>query len=57
MNNYYEPDTVRCQAIKNDGKRCTFIGTHSNGGKVLCERHHQMHVAMTAPVKTKEVKK
>lgn len=56
MTRTYEPDKVQCQAKKQDGQRCSYIGTHSNGGKVLCERHHQLHVAMTAAIK-KEIKK
>ena len=31
----FEPDNVQCQHPKKDGKRCTYTGTHSNGGKVL----------------------
>ena len=54
--NYYEPDAVRCQAVTNSGTRCTYTGTHSNGGKVLCERHHQLVMAMKAPVKKEKWK-
>ena len=52
----FEPDTVQCQQKKKDGQRCTFIGSHSNGGKVLCERHHQLVMAMKAPVKKEKGK-
>ena len=41
----YEPDRVQCQAITSEGKRCTQIARHSNGGKVLCPRQHLMVVA------------
>ena len=40
-NGSYEEDRVQCTAERQDGKRCTQIGTHSNGGGVLCDRHHQ----------------
>ncbi len=35
----YEQDKFQCQVIKKDGKRCTQIARHSNGGKLLCPRH------------------
>lgn len=37
----YELDRLQCTASRQDGTRCTRIGTHGNGGGVLCERHHQ----------------
>jgi hypothetical protein len=40
--NHYEEDRLQCTAKKQDGTRCTRIGTHGNGGGVLCERHHGM---------------
>ena len=45
MRHTNEPDRIQCQAIKRDKKRCTQIARHSNGGKVLCPRHHLMMVA------------
>ncbi len=53
MSRNYEPDRVRCQAIKTDGQRCSLIARHSNGGKALCPRHHQLWVAMNAFIKAK----
>ena len=39
----YETDRVQCQAVTQRGnKRCTLIATHSDGGKVYCERHMQI---------------
>lgn len=38
----YEEDRVQCQGVRQDGKRCTCIGTHSDGGNVYCERHMQI---------------
>ncbi len=46
--NAYELDKLQCTAKKQDGKRCTRIATHGNGGGVLCERHHQMYLAKKA---------
>lgn len=40
-NGSYEEDRMQCTAKRQDGKRCTRIGTYSNGGGVLCETHHQ----------------
>ncbi len=51
LNYTNEPDRVQCQAKKKDGTRCTQIARHSNGGKVLCPRHHAM------VIKAKELKK
>jgi hypothetical protein len=43
MNNHYEDDRIQCQAkSEKTKKRCSLIGTHSDGGKVLCERHVQI---------------
>jgi hypothetical protein len=43
MNNHYEDDRIQCQAMSDKTKRrCSLIGTHSDGGKVLCERHVQI---------------
>jgi hypothetical protein len=42
MNYNRELDRCQCQALKTDGKRCTLIARHSNGGKALCPRHHAM---------------
>lgn len=44
----YETDRVQCQAVTDKKVRCTRIGTHSDGGKVLCERHAQMARAKRA---------
>lgn len=55
----YEPDRVQCQALTNHGKRCTYIATHSDGGKALCERHIQIarrDRANKAPIERKEPK-
>lgn len=41
MSYSYEQDKLQCTAITDKRTRCTRIGTHSNGGGVLCERHHQ----------------
>lgn len=49
----YEEDKVQCSAITNGKKRCRLIGTHSNGGAVLCERHHQMKVKSKEKAKCK----
>ena len=39
----HEMDKVQCQAVSTKTKkRCTLIGTHSDGGKVLCDRHIQI---------------
>ena len=46
--NCYEEDRLQCTAQTDTKKRCTRIATHDNGGKVLCERHHQMHLAKKA---------
>jgi len=40
-NGSYEEDRVQCTAKRQDGTRCTRIGTFSNGGGVLCKTHHQ----------------
>jgi hypothetical protein len=50
----WEEDRLQCQAVGTNKKRCSRIGTHSNGGKVLCETHHQ--IATRKPV-CKEKKK
>ena len=39
-----EPDRLQCVETTDRGTRCTRIATHSNGGKVLCERHHQIAI-------------
>lgn len=57
MNYRLEPDRIQCQAKKQDGHRCTSIGTHSDGGKVLCSRHLQLarrDRANAQPVKGKK---
>lgn len=57
MNYRLEPDRIQCQAKKQDGHRCTSIGTHSDGGKVLCSRHLQLarrDRANAQPVKEKK---
>ena len=46
--NCYEEDRLQCTAQTDTKKRCTRIATNDNGGKVLCERHHQMHLAKKA---------
>ena len=38
MNQHYEDDRIQCQAMSDKTKRrCSLIGTHSDGGKVLCD--------------------
>jgi len=52
--NSYEPDKLQCAALTQEKKRCTRIGTHSNGGKVLCTEHHQIYMrdkANAQPIK------
>ncbi len=44
MNRSYEQDKCQCQAMTQQKKRCARIATHSAGGKVLCEKHHQMAI-------------
>ena len=40
----YDDDKIQCTATTQNGKRCTRIGTHGNGGKhVLCELHHGLY--------------
>lgn len=60
MSRTYEPDRIQCQAISpKTKKRCTLIATHSDGGKVLCERHLQIarrDRANNIPVERKEKK-
>ncbi len=41
MRHGHEDDNLQCTAMRQDGTRCTRIGTHGNGGGVLCETHHQ----------------
>ena len=57
MNQHYEDDRIQCQAMSDKtGKRCSLIGTHSDGGKVLCERRVQIarrDRANAVPVKGK----
>lgn len=50
MTRSYEQDRVQCQALTTAPgmPRCTRIGTHSDGAKVLCERHAQMARAKRA---------
>ncbi len=45
---YNEPDTLTCTARTERGTRCTLPGTHSNGGGVLCERHHRQMLVKKA---------
>ena len=40
----YEEDKIQCQELTDMKKRCSRIGTHSGGGKIRCERHHQIFV-------------
>ena len=58
MNQHYESDNLQCAAkSEKTGKRCSLIGTHSDGGKVLCERHVQIarrDRANAVPVKEKK---
>lgn len=52
-----EPDNLRCQANRQDGKRCSYTATHSDGGKVYCERHMQIarrERANNVPIKEKK---
>jgi hypothetical protein len=55
MNNHYEEDRLQCQAMsEKTKKRCSLIGTHSSGDKVLCLRHHQIAIrdrANSVPLK------
>lgn len=53
MTRSYEEDRVQCTAKRQDGTRCTRIGTFSNGGGVLCKTHHeqaQVKRANDAPI-------
>ena len=55
----HENDRVQCQAITQDRKRCTRIGTNSDGGKVYCDRHVQIarrDRANNVPIVRKEKK-
>lgn len=53
---HYELDRIQCQAISpKTKKRCTMIGSYSDGGKVLCERHVQ--IARRDRVNAQPVKK
>lgn len=45
-----EPDKLQCTAKRQDGTRCTRIGTHSNGGGVLCKTHHDKSVLRVAGI-------
>lgn len=47
----YEHDRLQCTAKNKDGTRCQRIGTHGNGGGVLCRRHHQLKQANDAPIR------
>ena len=55
VNNHYEEDKLQCAAMsEKTKKRCSLIGTHSSGGKVLCLRHHQIAIrnrANSVPLK------
>lgn len=56
---YPESDRVQCQATRSNGKRCMYIGTHSDGGKVFCTRHVQIarrDRANATPIVRKDVK-
>ncbi len=44
MNRTYEEDTLQCNAIGQNKKRCARIATHSCGGKAYCESHNQMAI-------------
>lgn len=50
----YEEDRLQCSAMTDKKKRCNLIGTHSNGGKVLCERHHQIYIRNNSLTKEKQ---
>lgn len=57
MSFHNEPDTVRCQAMTDAKKRCSYTATHSDGGKALCERHMQIarrERANAVPIKEKK---
>lgn len=57
MSFHNEPDTVRCQAMTDAKKRCSYTATHSDGGKALCERHMQIarrERANSVPIKEKK---
>ena len=49
-NGSYEDDRVQCTAKRQDGTRCTRIGTFSNGGGVLCKTHHNKPVLRVAGI-------
>jgi hypothetical protein len=55
MNNHYESDNLQCAAkSEKTKKRCALIASHSDGGKVLCLRHHQIAIrnrANSVPLK------
>jgi hypothetical protein len=56
VNKTYETDTCQCQVICTNGKRCTRTGTHSGGGLLRCESHHQLYLVKRAnnvPIKRK----
>lgn len=56
MSFHNEPDTVRCQAMTDTKKRCSYTATHSDGKQALCERHHQMWMVKRANDKPIEKK-
>lgn len=56
MLRYYEDDRIQCSATTQQGKRCTRIGTHNNGGAngVLCDAHQREYLkkkANDAPIR------
>jgi len=48
MNRSYEEDKCQCQVFGTNKQRCTRIGTHSGGGLIRCEAHHQKFLAQRA---------
>ena len=54
---YYELDKLQCQAMTQLKKRCVRIATHHNGGKLLCENHHQMAMAKKKEEKSNEARR
>jgi len=54
LNQAYEEDRLQCSSVGQNKKRCTRIGTHSCGGEVRCEAHHQLYLrekANAQPIK------
>lgn len=59
MSFYNEKDNLQCSGITDKKKRCSRIGTHSNGGEVLCESCHRKWMVKRAndvPIVKKEKK-